>query len=87
MANILVVDDEKSITYLLSEVLRKNGHAVKELSDGRHVPPALEATEFDLVVSDLHMKAKGGMEVLKSVKEKDASTEVLILTGPIITTS
>ena len=81
MANILVVDDEKSITYLLSEVLRKNGHTVKEVSDGRHVPPALEATEFDLVVSDLHMKTKGGMEVLKSVKQKDASTEVLILTG------
>ncbi|MCG8604154.1 SpoIIE family protein phosphatase, partial [bacterium] len=77
----LVVDDEKSITYLLSEVLRKNGHSVRELSDGKFVPAELEKGEYDLVVSDLHMKDKGGIDVLKSVKDHDNRTEVLILTG------
>ena len=81
MANILVVDDEKSITYLLAEVLRKIGHQVKELCDGRLVKDELARSPYDLVVSDLHMKEKGGMEVLKIVKETDGSTEVLILTG------
>ncbi|MFQ5648435.1 MAG: SpoIIE family protein phosphatase [bacterium] len=81
MANILVVDDEKSITYLLSEVLRKDGHFVKTLSDGKLVGEDLEKQDYDLVVSDLHMKEVGGIEVLKTVKKKDENTEVLILTG------
>ncbi|MFQ5603514.1 MAG: SpoIIE family protein phosphatase [bacterium] len=81
MATILVVDDEKSITFLLSEVLKKDGHFVKELSDGKLVSDELHHRNYDLVVSDLHMREKGGIEVLKIVKDHDESTEVLILTG------
>ncbi|MFQ5751691.1 MAG: SpoIIE family protein phosphatase [bacterium] len=81
MATILVVDDEKSITFLLSEVLKKDGHTVKELSDGKLVKDEVNKRRYDLVVTDLHMKEKGGIEVLKIVKNTDENTEVLILTG------
>lgn len=81
MANILIVDDEKSITYLLSEVLQKDGHDVRTLSDGKMVKDDLRKHHYDLVVSDLHMRQVGGIEVLKTVKNKDENTEVLILTG------
>jgi len=81
MANILVIDDEKSITYLLSEVLKKDGHMVKTLSDGKLVDNAVQKDDFHLVISDLHMKHVGGIEVLKKVKNNDENTEVLILTG------
>jgi sigma-B regulation protein RsbU (phosphoserine phosphatase) len=81
MAAILVVDDEKSITFLLSEVLKKDGHSVRQLSDGKLVADELKKHSYDLVVSDMHMKEVGGIEVLKIVKGKDKSTEVLILTG------
>ena len=81
MANILVVDDEKSIAYLFSEVLRKDGHFVKTLSDGKLVKDELEVKDYELVISDLHMKEMGGMDVLKTVKNKDENIEVLILTG------
>jgi serine phosphatase RsbU (regulator of sigma subunit) len=81
MASILVVDDEKSITFLLSEVLKKDGHTVRQLSDGKLVKDEVRKRHFDLVVSDMHMKEVGGIEVLKMVKSNDRSTEVLILTG------
>ncbi len=81
MAAILVVDDEKSITFLLSEVLKKDGHTVKELSDGKLVKDEVQKMKYDLVVTDLHMKEKGGLDVLKIVKENNENTEVLILTG------
>ena len=80
-ASILIVDDEKSITYLLSEVLQKDGHDVRTLSDGKMVKDDLRKHHYDLVVSDLHMRQVGGIEVLKTVKNKDENTEVLILTG------
>jgi len=81
MSNILVVDDEKSITYLLSEVLRKDGHEVTALSDGKLVGGELRKKRYDLVLTDLHMKEVGGLEVLQTVKQLSDNTEVLILTG------
>ncbi|MFQ6112524.1 MAG: SpoIIE family protein phosphatase [bacterium] len=81
MANILVVDDERSIIYLLTEVLKKDGHEVKGVSDGKLVKDELKKKSYELVVSDLHMKEVGGIEVLKQVKSADENTEVLILTG------
>lgn len=81
MATILVVDDEKSITYLLSEVLKKDGHDVTAVSDGKLVAGELKKRQFDLVLTDLHMKQVGGLEVLQTVKRYNENTEVLILTG------
>ncbi|MFQ5636417.1 MAG: SpoIIE family protein phosphatase [bacterium] len=81
MASILVVDDDKSIAFLLSEVLKKDGHQVKDVFDGKLVADELKNNQYDLVISDLHMQEVGGIDVLKVVKESDESTEVLILTG------
>lgn len=81
MANILVVDDERSIVYLLTEVLKKDGHEVKGVSDGKLVKDELKKRHYELVISDLHMKEVGGIEVLREVKNSDENTEVLILTG------
>ena len=81
MASIIVIDDEKSITYLLSEVLKKDGHEVKTFSDGKQIEDELKKQEYALVISDLHMKQVGGLEVLKTVKSYSENTEVLILTG------
>lgn len=81
MARILVADDEKSITLLLSEVLKKDGHDVKTVHDGKLVKEALHKNSYELVVSDLHMREVGGLEVLRDVKAIDENTEVLILTG------
>ncbi|MFQ5824231.1 MAG: SpoIIE family protein phosphatase [bacterium] len=81
MATILVVDDEKPITYLLSEVLKKEGHEVKSMYDGKTAKDELKKKDYELVITDLHMKQVGGLEVLKEVKALNESTEVLILTG------
>jgi len=81
MALILVVDDEQAIRVLLSEVLTKDGHRVTSVPDGDVAVAELQAANFDLVVSDLHMRDVDGIEVLKAAKEKNEHTEVLILTG------
>jgi sigma-B regulation protein RsbU (phosphoserine phosphatase) len=81
MSEILVVDDEQAIRHLLSEVLAKDGHRVENASDGDAAIEALHAGDFDLVVSDLHMKDVDGISVLRATKSKNPYTEVLILTG------
>lgn len=81
MAKILVVDDEKHIRMLLVELLKKYKYDVMDVGDGAEAVELLRATSFDLVVTDLHMAQKGGIDVLKHAKSLDALTEVLILTG------
>lgn len=81
MSDILVVDDEQAIRHLLSEVLAKDGHRVENAPDGDAAIETLQTSEFDLVVSDLHMKDTDGISVLRATKNKNPHTEVLILTG------
>jgi len=81
MASILVVDDEQAIRILLSEVLTKEGHRVTSVADGDAALAEMQAANFALVISDLHMRHIDGIEVLKAAKEKNEQTEVLILTG------
>lgn len=81
MSDILVVDDEQAIRHLLSEVLAKDGHRVEIAPDGDAALETLGASDFDLVVSDLHMKDVDGISVLRATKSKNPHTEVLILTG------
>jgi sigma-B regulation protein RsbU (phosphoserine phosphatase) len=81
MASILVVDDEQAIRVLLAEVLNKDGYRVTAASDGETAVAELQAANFDLIISDMHMRHVGGIEVLKAAKEKQEYTEVLILTG------
>ena len=81
MASILVVDDEQAIRTLLAEVLTKDGYRVTSASDGETAVAELQVANFDLVISDMHMRHVGGIEVLKAAKEKQEYSEVLILTG------
>ncbi len=81
MSSILVVDDDQAIRIFLSEVLTKDGHRVRSAADGDAALAELQAANFDLVISDLHMRRVDGIEVLKAAKEKNEQTEVLILTG------
>ncbi|MDZ7288321.1 MAG: SpoIIE family protein phosphatase [candidate division KSB1 bacterium] len=81
MAAILVVDDEQAIRFLLSEVLAKDGHRVTAVADGDAALERLRVTNFDLVITDLHMHDVDGIAVLRAAIKKPVLTEVLILTG------
>jgi sigma-B regulation protein RsbU (phosphoserine phosphatase) len=81
MASVLVVDDERAIRFLLAELLNRDNHKVDMAADGRFAVEKLQAGEFDLVISDLHMQEMDGISVLKATKERNRNTEVLILTG------
>jgi len=81
MASILIVDDDRNILFLLSEVLTRQNHQVTKANDGAKAIPLLQQQDFDLVISDLHMKQVNGIEVLKAVKKKDPNLDILILTG------
>jgi two-component system response regulator (stage 0 sporulation protein F) len=78
---VLVVDDEKGIRFLLSEVLLNQGFEVSLAEDGQESLDKLEKDHFDLVVTDINMPRLDGIAMLKSMKRSGRSEKVIIMTG------
>ena len=78
---VLVVDDEKGIRFLLSEVLLNQGFEVSLAKDGQESLDKLEKDRFDLVVTDINMPRLDGVAMLKSMKKTGRSEKVIVMTG------
>jgi CheY-like chemotaxis protein len=81
MAKILVVDDQESMRFIISSMLKEKGHEVKIAEDGLQALAILKDASFDLIVADVNMPRLNGLEFLKQVKEKDRTARVILLTG------
>ena len=78
---ILIADDDESLRKVAAFHLREEGHEVAIASDGLEGLQQLERDRFDLVVTDMKMPNMGGLELLKWVKERSPSTQVIVMTG------
>ncbi|MCU0452882.1 MAG: response regulator [Bacteroidetes bacterium] len=78
---ILVVDDEDALRTVLSSELEGEGYHVRSAADGQEALNILGDQEFDLILLDIKMPNVDGFEVLKFVKERQAKTKVVMLTG------
>jgi CheY-like chemotaxis protein len=81
MAAILVVDDEPIIRVLLGKLLTDAGHAVHEAADGTEGLRALERGPFDLLLCDLFMPEKDGLEVIREVRRRQLSMRIIAMSG------
>src|SRR5262245_17602088 len=79
-ARILVVDDEDGQREALFEILRPK-YRVMVAESGSDALRLLSTSPADLVLLDLKMPGMNGMEVLKAIKEADASIEVIMMTA------
>ena len=81
-ARLLVVDDEENIVLTISEVLRLEGYEVDVASSGREAVAHLErGTDYDLILTDLHMDEGDGLSLLEEVRARAPLTIVVVLTG------
>jgi len=78
---ILVIDDEAEIRSLLFEVLQEEGFEVFGAADGVEGLELFHDIKPDLVITDVKMPHKDGLEVLKGVKDAKFDIDVIILTG------
>jgi len=81
MERILIVDDDQSMRYSLNRMLEGQG---LQLSLAKNGPEALERFEQDrpdLVVMDIKMPGRSGLEVLREIKEKDPKALVILMTA------
>lgn len=78
---VLVVDDEASIRRTLREILEYEDYAVEEAEDGVVALEKLRATRFDVVLLDVKMPKKDGMEVLEAIAKEKIDVPVVMISG------
>jgi DNA-binding NtrC family response regulator len=78
---VLVVDDSPEIRISMAEVLKSRGFSVETASDGQEAMEILDNRFFDIVLTDLAMPRKTGMDLLKYLTEASPETICIIITG------
>jgi DNA-binding response OmpR family regulator len=76
---ILVIDDEEIIRKFLKIHLVKNGFEVKEAADGEQAIEQLKKDNFDLIISDIIMPKKNGLEVLQEVRSNPKTRDIPVI--------
>jgi len=79
--NVLVVDDEEVIRDVLGSLLRREGHRVREASTAAAALTAADEEPFDVVLLDLMLPDRPGMEVLRELKKRDPAAVVVVVTA------
>ena len=78
---ILVAEDDAILADGLTATLRQSGYAVDWVKNGVEADSALDADEHDLLILDIGLPKKSGLEVLKRLRGRDSRLPVLILTA------
>lgn len=81
MSAILVIDDDASVREVVSEMLRLEGHEVIIAENGRDAVPLLSARHIDLVITDLIMPEKEGIETISEIRRSDSRIPIIAISG------
>src|SRR5215216_1837547 len=80
-ARLLVVDDEESLRITTAAILEQEGYVVDTASSGDEAITLLDAANYDLVLTDLHMEGGDGLSVLNEIRRHAPLTISVVLTG------
>jgi two-component system response regulator AtoC len=81
MPHVLIADDEEAIRNLLQEFLRGEGFATSEAANGQQVQAALAEGGVDLVLMDVRMPVKGGLDVLREAQGGRDGLPIIVMTA------
>ncbi|GAB3641237.1 sigma-54-dependent transcriptional regulator [Spirosoma arcticum] len=80
-ATILLIDDEPRLRQLLARILQLEGYTVLEAENARAGLKTLERETVQLVISDVKLPDKNGIELTAQIKQLYPATEVIVLTA------
>lgn len=78
---ILVVDDEESVAITMQAILEMDGHDASTASSVAAATALVQATEYDLVLSDLRLDDGDGIQIVREARRRWPETVCIILTG------
>lgn len=84
MPRLLVVDDEESICFSMSEYFSLHGFKVDTARDMEEAEKLLEATDYKVVIQDLRLgttRNPDGLDIVKAIRNHNSQTRIVILTA------
>jgi len=81
MSLVLVVDDDRNLCYVLKGILEKAGPDILNAYDVDTALPIIDRRDLDLIISDLKMPGKSGMDLLTLSQERKPSIPVILITA------
>ena len=81
MGKILVVEDNDVLRGSVVQALVENGHNVSEVGDGEEATERLQEESYDVVLTDMRMPKKSGLEVLRFAKQVNDLTVAIVMTA------
>ncbi len=78
---ILVVDDDATVRHVIRRSLEQAGYDVREATNGAEAFRALCAAHFDLVITDILMPDRDGLEVIILMRKQAPGTKVIAISG------
>lgn len=79
--HLLVVEDERALCETIVRSLRRLAYSVDCCYDGERALELLQTERYDLVILDLNLPGRDGMAVLRTLRQTDRETKVLILSA------
>jgi DNA-binding NarL/FixJ family response regulator len=79
--SVLVVDDERAMCLTLREFLQRSGYECRTSANGAEALDMLKSGEFNLMISDIKMPEKDGMDLLREVCAGYPGIETIMMTG------
>jgi CheY-like chemotaxis protein len=81
MRRILVIDDDLLVLDIIAEMLTNAGYAVVQATNGKAGVRLYRERPFDLIVTDLMMPEKDGLEVIMELRKDFPAVKVIIMSG------
>ncbi|MBD3380150.1 MAG: response regulator [Candidatus Omnitrophica bacterium] len=81
MPRILIIDDNKEFRDLLRAALEREGHTVEEAADGEEGIKAYKQSIPDLVVTDMIMPVKEGLETMIELRKEYPDVKIIAVSG------
>ncbi|WP_240008498.1 cell cycle two-component system response regulator CpdR [Pseudaquidulcibacter saccharophilus] len=81
MAKILLAEDDDSLRTFLANALVKAGHDVSDYPDGDQAFDALQAVNYDLLLTDIVMPGIDGVELARKANEINNNIKIVFITG------
>ncbi len=81
MALILIIDDDDQIRTMLRAMLERSGYTVLEASDGKEGVKLCRDNSCDLVITDLIMPEKEGIETIRELKRDFPDIKIIAMSG------
>lgn len=81
MSRVLIIDDDEQILSLVRRILEREGHEVLDACDGNQGTKLCRQTRIDLVITDIIMPEKEGLETIIELKRALPGIKIIAISG------